>query len=83
MLAKGQKFIRRRAGTVSAKRKRFLQNARGDDVELCREVENLINSFANAESSMKKPAAKEVANFITSSAVKHKSRKTVLLRRAK
>jgi len=65
------------------KRERFLQNTCGDDIELCREVENLLDSFENAESFMVKPVAKEVASLITSSAVKHKSRKTVLLRRAK
>jgi len=50
---------------------------------LCREVENLLDSFENVESFMEEPAAKEVASFITPSAVKHKSRKTVLHRRAK
>ncbi len=68
---------------MPAKRERFLHNACGDDVELCREVENLLVSFETVESFMEKPAAKEVASLITSSAVKHKSRKTVLLRQAK
>jgi hypothetical protein len=39
------------------KRERFLQNTCGDDVELCREVENLLDSLENAESFMEKPAA--------------------------
>ena len=60
-----------------AKRGWFLQNACGDDVESRRKVQNLLDSFENAESFMEKPAAKEVASIITSSAVKHKSRKTV------
>jgi len=30
---------------------------------LCREVENLLDSFANAESFMEKSAAKEVASL--------------------
>ncbi|MBA4122915.1 MAG: hypothetical protein H0X72_10700 [Acidobacteria bacterium] len=60
-----------------------LQDTCGDDVELCREFENLLDSFENAASFVEKLAAKEVASLITSSAVKHKSRKTVLPRRAK
>jgi len=45
------------------KREKFLNNACGNDVELRREVENLLNSFENAESFMEQPAAREVASM--------------------
>ncbi|MBA4122683.1 MAG: serine/threonine protein kinase [Acidobacteria bacterium] len=45
------------------KREKFLENACGNDVELRREIENLLNSFENAESFMEKPAAREVASM--------------------
>jgi hypothetical protein len=50
---------------------------------LYREIENLIDLFENAEIFVGKSAAKEVASLITSIAVMHKSRKTVLIRRTK
>jgi len=45
------------------KREKFLDNACAADVELRREVENLLNSFENAESFMEQPAAREVASM--------------------
>ncbi|MCA1640049.1 MAG: serine/threonine protein kinase, partial [Acidobacteria bacterium] len=45
------------------KREKFLNNACGNDVELRREVENLLNSFENAESFLEQPAAREVASM--------------------
>lgn len=45
------------------KREKFLDNACGNDVELRREIENLLDSFENAESFMEKPAAREVASM--------------------
>jgi len=60
------------------------QNTCGDDVELCSNVQNLHDLFRNLEIFfVKKPAAKKLAGLATSSAVKLKSRKTVMLRRAK
>lgn len=56
-----------------AKRERFLANACGDDVNLCREVEKLLASFENAESFMEKPAAAEVASLIVDQKGKLKS----------
>ena len=45
------------------KREKFLNNACGEDAELRREVERLIDSFDNAENFMEKPAAAEVASL--------------------
>ncbi len=56
-----------------AKRERFLANACGDDVNLCREVEKLLASFENAESFMEQPAAAEVASLIVDQKGKLKS----------
>ncbi len=46
------------------KRKQFLDTSCGTDERLRREVENLLASFANAESFMEEPAVREVASLI-------------------
>jgi serine/threonine protein kinase len=48
----------------SAKREKFLDKACAGDVDLRREVENLLSSFENPTSFMEQPAAKEVASLI-------------------
>lgn len=45
------------------KRAKFLDNACAGDEDLRREVENLLNSLANAEGFMETPAAAEVASM--------------------
>ncbi len=45
------------------KREKFLDNACGNDLDLRREVERLIDSLDNAESFMEQPAAAEVASM--------------------
>ncbi len=48
----------------SAKREKFLDKACAGDVDLRREVENLLSSFENPTSFMEQPAAREVASLI-------------------
>ncbi len=48
----------------SAKREKFLDKACAGDVDLRREVENLLSSFENPTSFMEQPAAREVVSLI-------------------
>ncbi len=57
-------------------RKRFLDNSCGSDDELRREVENLLDSDANAKSFLENPAAEEVASLIIEPPKNHEAEKS-------